>query len=216
MNKTRAIKIFILLMSSLGSRAGISKQPTAYPPADIRKQLYDNWYVVSYSSLSISALSDEEADKFLEQSVLIKPNIAIVFNDTCNQPNYTINKAYANAYLREFKTDRKAVGIKADTIYSIDLSCKSLPKYFGEDSPDFNYALIYDGYSLSIIYNGVVFHLEKKPFLKKTSAIEGDTVKCMYHKNRTCSGYVIQGTRRRGKVLHITPPVNKEVPLESQ
>ena len=44
----------------------------------------------------------------------------------------------------------------------------------------------------------------------------GDTVKCMYHQNKSCTGYVIQGTRKKGKVVHVAPPANKDIPLESQ
>lgn len=216
MNRIKIVNMLFLVLLSLASCAGVPKQAATNPTGDITKLLYDNWYVKDFSSMPISALSDEEAQRFLEQSISLQPKIAIVLNDTCASPDYSIKKVHANTYLRYYKTSREAIGIKSDTIYTVDLTCKTSPKYFSDESPEFNYALIYDGSRLSIIYNGIVFHLKKKPIMKKSNIAEGDTVKCMYYQNKRCTGYIIQGTRKKGKPVHVAPPANKNVPLESQ
>ncbi len=213
--KVKASACFLLLLNFFCC-IGIPEQKAYRSIDDISVVLYDNWYVKGFSSLPISALSDEDAQKFIEQSVSLRTNLATVFNDTCVNPNYIINKVNANTYLSKYRTAREAIGIKSDMIYTIELSCKSTPKYSNDESPEFNYVLLYDNNRLSIIYNGIVFHLEKMHTInKKSNVTEGDTVKCMYYQNVNCTGYTIQGTRKKGKVVHVTPN-NKNVPLESE
>jgi len=49
-----------------------------------------------------------------------------------------------------------------------------------------------------------------------SSTISADTVRCRYkEKGGVCTGFVIQGSRKNGKVIHVKP-VNKNVPLESE
>jgi hypothetical protein len=49
--------------------------------------------------------------------------------------------------------------------------------------------------------------------IQKYNPVLGDTVRCLYHEDKTCTGFVIQGTRKTGKVIHVKP-ANKNVPLE--
>lgn len=214
--KVLASFMVCLSMLILLSSNGIAKKALANPKVDILAQLFNTWYVKSFSFLAVSGLSEEEARSYLEQNVVFKPNLAIVFNDTCTEPKYIVDRVSANMYLRQFKTEKESIGIKSDTVVSIDLSCVGSPKYFTENSPEFNYAMIIDQQKLSIIYNGVVFHLEERPEIKSNTSVEGDTVKCIFNKNKSCSGYVIQGTRKKGRVKHVIPQVNKEFPLEAQ
>ena len=59
-----------------------------------------------------------------------------------------------------------------------------------------------------------LFLLKVKEEKSELIPSEGDTVLCKYHEtNGECTGYIIQGTRRSGKVVHVNP-VNKNVSLE--
>lgn len=209
------MNVFLLILLNLTSCTSQPKQNSENKITDISKILYDRWYVKSFSYLPVSAISDEEAQMFLEQSIFLKQYLAIVFNDTCASPNYSIKKVHTNTYLQYYRVSKESIGIKSDTIYTIDLTCKTQPKYFNDESPEFNVQIIYDGYKLRIIYNGIVFHLEKEQIIeKKSSSIEGDTVKCKYYKNNRCTGFIIQGTRKAGKPIHVIPK-NKDVPMEN-
>ena len=82
--------------------------------------------------MPISALTDEEAQKFVEQSISLSKTKAIVLNDTCSSPDYSIKKVPASVYLKDYRVTGKEIGIKSDTIYTIDLKCKTTPKYFND------------------------------------------------------------------------------------
>lgn len=66
---------------------------------------------------------------------------------------------------------------------------------------------------------GVTFYMIKTPDKTKLNIdgmpIVGDTVRCKYQETgEECTGYIIQGTRKKGgKVVHVNP-ANKNVPLE--
>lgn len=113
----------------------------------------------SFSSLPISALSDEEAKKFIGKYILLQSNIVVILGDTCTQPDYRIQKKNTNDYLKQYKVPGSAVGIKSDSIYSIDVKCKIIPKYFNDQSPEFGCPMLLEKFLLNVIYNGIVFHL---------------------------------------------------------
>ena len=115
--------------------AGCSTTPPkkeTYSSDNIANVIYGNWYVKNFSSLPISALTDEEAQKFVEQSISLSKTKAIVLNDTCSSPDYSIKKVPASVYLKDYRVTGKEIGIKSDTIYTIDLKCKTTPKYFND------------------------------------------------------------------------------------
>ena len=46
--------------------------------------------------------------------------------------------------------------------------------------------------------------------------LTGDTVRCKYGSKCQDSGYVIKGSRSKGRVIHVKPPLNKNVPMEQE
>lgn len=46
--------------------------------------------------------------------------------------------------------------------------------------------------------------------------LTGDTVRCKYSSRCQDSGYVIKGSRSKGHVIHVNPPLNKDVPMEKE
>ena len=97
-----------------------------------------------------------------------------------------------------------------DSIRTIGFSCKIEPKYISDNSPEFSGYLFYTNNKLFAIYNSLILIMERKTL---SEIVDGDTVRCLYHEGKTCTGFVIQGSRKSGKVIHVMP-LNKNVPLE--
>jgi len=130
--------------------------------SEIMKALSNSWYVIGYSSLPVSMYSTEEERQFLRKSIFISQKLAVVFNDTCTSPIYSVKKVNTDLFLRRYRTDKNEIEIKADTVYVISLRCNDTPRYFSSNSVEFNYSFIYDGSKIHFLYNGDIFHLERQ------------------------------------------------------
>lgn len=119
------------------------------------------------------------------------------FNETGAESDYA--EDYQYLFLKYMKSE-------LGTIKRVELDCKSCvgDLYLKGDTLLLNFC------------GGVTFYFtkENKANRANVTPIYGDTVQCLYRDNGgMCSGYVIQGTRAKGCVVHVSP-VNKNVPFE--
>ena len=81
--------------------------------------------------------------------------------------------------------------------------------YFFNGNPLTNKA---DANQLIIDFRSITKELEGYEPQNKT--IFGDTVRCKYGSRCQDTGYVIKGSRSKGRAIHVQPPTNKNVPIE--
>lgn len=136
---------------------------------DLKKQLgnnddvYGKWHIINFVSMPISALTDEEIIKLKNRIIAFEEKSAIMFNDTCSMPIYKRSTKSTSAFLsKEIRLSPKDLDITVDSLDLIDLRCNVAPKYFDNDSPEFNYYVFTDRKKLFIKYQGVIFILEKE------------------------------------------------------
>jgi hypothetical protein len=182
---------------------------------DISK-LYGQWTPVKFGWWKQSKYTEEHVNQIIHSTLFIDRNKvyfdSLKFIDTCR---YTKNQVfnffnetgtesdYAEDYQYLFLKYQKS---ELNTIIRIELDCKSCigDLYIKGDTLILNFC------------GGVTFYFTKATKFNEKSVlpIYGDTVQCVYRDNAsTCSGFVIQGTRAKGSVIHVLP-MNKNVPFE--
>ncbi len=138
-------------------KAGYNKRSTQTDTVSI----YGSWKIISYTPGYISALTDEEAKKYIGKTITLKPDLATVINDTCNQPIFKSTIQNSDQYFYESRIDKATLKIKSDSIRIIEIDCEN-PKYSDDNSPNFLYDFITVNKDLMIVsFNGVYFHLKR-------------------------------------------------------
>jgi hypothetical protein len=212
-------KIFLILLIAVFSiKAGRTSLSETYNDKSFSmNQIYGKWCIKKYVSMPVSAYTDEEATKFIGKFIILRSNYAVVINDSCDSPDYKFNKENTEDFLtKKIRVDRKELGIEGDSLYVINLKCTSSPKYYNDNSPNFNFYIFTNNNKLFVKYQGIIFILEKQSKEDIKGNIlpsDGDTVRCFEGEKCAFTGYVIQGTRAKGAAIHVTP-VNKNVPME--
>jgi hypothetical protein len=176
--------------------------------------IYGEWRIKSFFSANISAITDQDAEKFVDQIIRFNKDNAVIFSDTCNKPTYNLHRENAVIYIsKEYRVNPKLFNLKEDSISIITIECKEQPHYHNEDASNFYYDVIFINKSTAVItYQGFFFFIEKINSLGFIP-FEGDTVLCKYREKEKCTGFIIQGTRAKGSPEHVNP-VNKDVPKE--
>jgi hypothetical protein len=171
--------------------------------------LYGRWKCVKLDTRGYQKYSLEQAHK-LQASILTIETHTFYYNninfiEQCNFYRWGINK-YDTVHLHrntlEITYTNKELS-KIQVLEPLDSNGK-----FG----CFNNCAIFYLKGDTLINNcgGYILFLIKIP---QGTSTEGDTVKCMYGSKCHSTGYVIQGTRAKGNVIHVKP-INKNVPVE--
>jgi len=122
------------------------------------------WKITRFTAGSISEITDDDAQKYVGQTITLRPDIAIINNDTCSQPYFKMSTQNSDKYFyTNNRIDKAALKIKQDSIQVIEMSCKGNPKYSNENSPNFLYDFIVVENNLMIVsFKGIYFYLERE------------------------------------------------------
>jgi hypothetical protein len=181
--------------------------------------IYGRWKIVKFIEGDLDPGSSRKGRKFLNKSVFLEANLAVVFQDSCKYPQYEIKRYNTEDYLwNNYRQHLPLGGIPKDSVTVVELTCSGNPIYASKDSPIFDNEFMLIGHDTLVLGGGgegLFFFLKR---MEEDSGIiripqNGDTVRCIYGKKCGYTGYVIQGTRAKGHAIHGNP-VNKNVPME--
>jgi hypothetical protein len=136
------------------SQASVSKDSLA---------LYGDWKITGFTAGAISEITEEDAQKYVGQTITLKPGLAVINSDTCNQPYFKTSIQNSDRYFYENnRIDKATLKIKQDSIQVMEIGCKSSPKYSNENSSNFLYDfIVIDNNSLIVSFKGFYFYLER-------------------------------------------------------
>lgn len=125
--------------------------------------LYGDWKITKFTAGSVSEITDDDAQKYVGQIITLRPDIAIINNDTCSQPYFKMSTQNSDKYFYENnRIDKASLKIKEDSIQVMEMGCKGNPKYSNESSPNFLYDFIVTDNNLMIVsFKGFYFYLER-------------------------------------------------------
>lgn len=205
-NKTLFVLAFVMCLSCQ------AQQPNTLSA----NSLHGRWTPVKFGWWNQSKYTEAQVQQIVHSTLTIESNKVyfdgLRFIDTCKYThakfldffNETgVESDYSEDYQYFFLKYMKS---ELSTIKRIELDCKSCvgDLYLKGDTLLMNFC------------GGVTFYFTKENKANKANVlpIYGDTVQCLYHDNGgKCSGYVIQGSRAIGRIIHVSP-VNTNVPFE--
>ena len=189
----------------------------------LEKQKEEKFNLMGKWKIVKRVYADEKYTYTKKEEIECSGNIVIFYEDSivsskdtcfygikCYAPNYQIQKVNAYSHYEGDTSYMKLIGITGDSIRIISTDC-GVPYAFIDILNENFICCGMDNYT--VFLQRVVTSVEN---LNQKSALPavGDTVLCKYRETSgECTGYIIQGTRKSGKVVHVNP-VNKNVPLE--
>ncbi len=125
--------------------------------------LYGDWKITRFTAGFISEIMEEDAQRYVGHIVTLKPDIAIIEEDTCNLPHFEISIQNSDEYFfSNNRADKAALGIKQDSIQVMEVSCKELRKYSNGKSPNFLcHFIVMDNNLMIVNFKGFYFYLDK-------------------------------------------------------
>lgn len=125
--------------------------------------LYGNWKITQFKAGSISEITEEDAQKYVGQIITLRPELAVINNDTCSQPYFKASFQGSDKYFYENnRIDKAVLKINQDSIQVMEIGCNTHPKYSNENSPNFLYDFIVIDNNLMIVsFKGFYFYLER-------------------------------------------------------
>lgn len=156
------ISILLTTVSFCNNRNNSHESSEASIPKD-SLVLYGDWKIIKFTAGSISEITEEDARKYIGQIIILKPGLAVVSSDTCNQPYFKTSIQSSDKYFYENnRIDKATLKIKQDSIQVMKIGCKSPPKYSNENSSNFLYDFIVIDNNLMIVsFKGFYFYLER-------------------------------------------------------
>lgn len=112
-----------------------------------------NWHVFSYSLSPIVALDDSAISVYSRKEIILKENVAILFDDTCSTPHYKTRKISPDELAKEYSTNTSTWNLDSQAIYMIDLGCESITT-----CSDF----VISNNVLTVLFDGVFFHARRR------------------------------------------------------
>jgi len=154
----------------------------------------------------IAGLSDDDINRLMKSKLKIERDYLVFFGDSMLNPSYELHVE------NSFDFIYTNYNITPDRLGILEDSVQVLSATFNGPLATVNF--LFFNKTIILQNEGVFFFLEKRldNSLHKIPSAE-DTVRCLYNEDKTCTGFVIQGTRKAGKVVHVKP-ANKNVPLE--
>lgn len=176
-----------------------------------KNNLYGEWKIfkVISANYNIPEVSKEDIDFRINRTAIftkeaIYDSIYASQNYIYKDPNITINKESAAKYFKQDSTACKWAGYKyTDSIWIVKTNGEVPFKEF----------ILFNKNTIILRFDGFYLFMKKEKIKKKNEPVAGDTVRCYLGNKCGYTGYVIQGTRKKGHVIHVNP-VNKNVPME--
>ncbi len=152
MKKYLAPILFLLL----GSTACCAQSADS---TEVFQSLFKCWRSVSHEYSQIYGLEEEEIKALTKQKLCFSRDSISTFEGASFTPQYQINKVNAENYAHEnFDCVKVKLGIIKDTVYEITISSYSRPNKDG-DIHKMTEVVVYDGYFLYIVKDGVIFKM---------------------------------------------------------
>lgn len=109
------------------------------------------WKISSYRLGNITAITEQDAAKFIGKTIFLGENSAELIDDLCESPNYNITEEKTRPYLHEmYRINPEKIGIKEDELSILNLTCERE-----------SYEIIMSNKNLLLFIDGVFFVLEK-------------------------------------------------------
>lgn len=206
------ILLFCVLQYSCKAQTNIAA--IAKPTKDTFNILGE-WSVVKRISVQEKLpIPEEEKGRCLNHVItfskesIVTPNDSCFYGDVCTSPNYKVRKYGTFQFFEDDTSNISLMGIAKDSVEVIENHCEhAMFSYIYILNQ--NTLFLGDGYGYGYFLNRVS---SKLPNAK----LPADTVRCRYKEGGgVCTGFILQGTRKGGKVVHVKP-VNKNVPLEAE
>ncbi len=155
--------ILLITVSFCNTRNSSHRSSEASIPKD-SLVLYGDWKITRFTAGSISEITEDDAQKYVGQRITLKPNLAVINGDTCNQPYFKTSIQSSDKYFYENnRIDKATLKIKQDSIQITEMGCKGNPKYSNENSSNFLYDFIVVENNLMIVsFKGFYFYLERE------------------------------------------------------
>lgn len=133
-----------------------------------------------------------------------------IYGSGCNSPSYKYELVNPYVFFENDSSFVRLLGKTKDSLMVVYTNCYGPPYQYIYMLNEDNIALSMNGY--------LFFYNRKQPFNRPHNnsyiPLSGDTVKCLKNeKGGNCTGYVIQGSRAKGKAIHVIP-MRKDVPNE--
>lgn len=188
----------------------------------IKKSQKENFSILGKWEIVNRVYIDDRYPLSKKESMECSGNIVVFYEDSvvgskdncfygmkCQKPNYKVQKVNTLIFFEGDTTYKKLYGITEDSLNIVITDCGGAP---------FEYIYFITENYITLGVDNYTFFLQRvDASRKKNISFEpsvGDTVRCKYRETSgECTGYIIQGTRKSGKVVHVNP-VNKNVPLE--
>ena len=152
MKKYLAPILFLLL----GSTACCAQSADS---TEVFQSLFKCWRSVSHEYSQIYGLEEEEIKALTKQKLCFSRDSISTFEGASFTPLYQIHKVNAENYAHEnFDCAKVKLGIIKDTVYEITISSYSRPNKDG-DIHKMTEVVVYDGYFLYIVKDGVIFKM---------------------------------------------------------
>jgi hypothetical protein len=119
-----------------------------------KKPIYSTWTIFRFTAGSVSAITNEEAESFINKTIEIKPEIITVFGEKYSHCVMTKEKVDAENYFDSFKIDYSAMDIKQKEVDLYTFTCK--------DSKNEKFYFSFINIDNELIYNreGFFFYLK--------------------------------------------------------
>ena len=128
------------------------------------EEIFGEWRILRYVEIPGQANAAKQPGKLISKHIVLGKTYAFFIESSCTAPVYKIQKNSTNKYLAATygnKISSQLLGIKADSIYTVNVSCTTQAKSDNNSVPRFGGDLIYDGKKMYAFYNGTFYILEK-------------------------------------------------------
>lgn len=153
-----------------GTVAAVGNGADEFRPAALSEEqekviaeIYGTWRIVKYEAGQVSAISDEEAERYIGRSVLLTRELVVIDGDSCKSPVFDLEVVRAQDYLyNSYRFARGLPGFESDRLEVLNILCFVEPAYRSQNSMNFDHDIIIMNKEL-IVSNlrGVFFYLEK-------------------------------------------------------
>ncbi len=122
MKTINSIKKIVYLLLPFVSWSCVEIKDNQSPSKYIMKE----WQISDYKFSGISALTTEEADKYIGQKIKLDSNYVIYFNDSISYPKYEFKRVESNSFFHEgYKTNKDVFSVNVDSLLVFDIICEN-------------------------------------------------------------------------------------------
>lgn len=181
-------------------RGNLSPQDSLYTPFNI-KPFIGEWFCIKYEKGFMHS-DTNFVREYINKDMLINENSFFDVNSKCEFITYHLSlekdySLYRNDFMKKY-----------------NLMDRNIQLIETMDSNKYNCSLFYviSKDTLIGLWNGIYFFYKKRPSLHKANS-DNDTVRCKEGTRCAETGFVLKGSRKNGKAIHVKPK-NTNVPME--